>query len=138
MTVVLHPYPYHRRIPWSADALLEMVNLFKSFHVASLADLQHACVGFAAHAKTKELIQQVLQFLPCICVELRMVAKNVHFLSIPALGSGAQSYLWSLLVLGSEGLRTDLLDSAKMSMPGKKKKQRTKYFLMLFFLSQYR
>ena len=54
-----------------------------------------------------------------------MATKNVHFLSIPALGSVAQPYLWSLLVLGSEDLHTDPLDSGKMGMTGKKKKQKT-------------
>ena len=115
------------RKPWSADALVALVDTFKTFQIASLCNLQRVKVP-DAEATVKEMINQVLYFFPCICVELRvgktgyMATKNVHFLSIPALGSVAQPYLWSLLVLGSEGLRTDLLDSAEMNMPGKKKK----------------
>ena len=107
------------RKPWSADALVDLVDRFNTFQIASLHNLQKVKVP-DPEATVKEMINQVLYFFPCICVELRVcttgciAAKNVYFLSIPDLGGRAQHYLWSLLVLGFEGWHTDPLDSAKM------------------------
>ena len=98
--------------PFTVDQLLEILDSMKTLHVLSIKSIiemyppspkfdESDAVPSATWSR-KDIINQIVEYAPCMCIALRTGAKaetyaDAHFLSICSLADTGSPYFWSLL-----------------------------------------
>ena len=96
--------------PWSPTDLHEIAAALSTFPALSLADLKSAFPGYYHYAIDSELMEQVLQMLPVICLEnkrgeTRASASQIMFLSYESVSKDGTMYWWTAVNAANNGCK---------------------------------